>query len=274
MRRTRRCGKKDSNRPDCYNLIVRCLCDFREYGNRFVNAGKKRISLVKTLLLSSIALVGLASAAMAAPPLVAPSLPETPRSSTVLVAQSTLPNSGKVSEAIHAGSYTYLHAMKDGKGTWLAIPRRDVPVGAEIRYAQGALMKDFHSSSLKRTFEEVRFLGGVEVEGESAAAAAPGQAPVQALPPGHSPIPAAPTGQPNLPNVGQVSESIPAGKYTYLHVMDDGKGTWLAILRHDIPVGARVRYADEMPMTDFYSPSLDRTFKEVLFLGDVLLVED
>jgi hypothetical protein len=219
---------------------------------------------------------------LAAPPLSVLSLPGTPRSLAVPVNQNTLPNIGKVSEVLHAGSYTYLHAMSDGKGTWLAIPQRDVPVAAEIRYANGALMKDFHSSSLDRTFEEVLFLSGVEVAGETAAAVAPGHQPTQALPPGHQPTqalppghaPVSPAGQPDLPNGGEVSETFPAGTYTYLHVVDDGKGTWLAIPRRDIPVGARVRYADETPMKDFYSPSLDRTFAEVLFLGGVSLAED
>ncbi|MEN8195891.1 MAG: hypothetical protein ABFS30_05155 [Pseudomonadota bacterium] len=239
---------------------------------------------MKTLLLSLIALVGLAAAAMAAPPLGALSPPETARSLAVPVAQSTLPNSGEVSEAIHAGTYTYLHAMKDGKGTWLAIPKRDVPVGAEIRYAEGALMKDFYSSSLKRSFEEVLFLGSVEVAGESAAAAAPGQAPVQALPPGHSPVPAAPAGHPpvpagsaaqeSLPNAGQVRETIAAGKYTYLHVTKDGRETWLAIPSRDVPVGAEIRYAEGAVMKDFHSGSLNRTFDEVLFLGGVLLTKE
>jgi hypothetical protein len=230
--------------------------------------------LLKIILLSSIALVGLATAALAAPPLGALSLPETPRSFAVLVAQSTLPNSGKVSEAIPAGKYTYLHVTKDDKETWLAIPRRDVPVGAEIRYGEGAVMKNFHSGSLDRTFEEVLFLGSVEVAGESAAAAAPGQGAVQTLPPGHSPVPAAPAAQENLPNVGEVSEMIAAGNYTYLHVTDGGEETWLAIPRRDIPVGARVHYAEGSVMKDFHSPSLGRTFKEVLFLGEVLLAED
>lgn len=230
---------------------------------------------MKTLLLSSIALVGLATAALAAPPLSAPSLPETGRPLAVPVAQSTLPNSGEVSEVIHAGTYTYLHSMKDGKGTWLAIPKRDVPVGAEIRYAAGAVMKDFHSSSLDRTFQEVLFLGSVEVAGESAAAVPSGHPPVPTtLPPGHAPVPAAPASQPDLPNVGQVSEAIAAGQYTYLHVTDDGKETWLAIPRRDIPVGARVRYAEGAVMKDFHSGSLNRTFEEVLFLGNVVLTTD
>lgn len=217
--------------------------------------------------------MGLATAALAASPSAGEALPQMPGSSAVLVAESSLPNSGKVSEVIQAGSYTYLLSMNDGKETWLAIPRRDVQVGAEIRYAQGAVMKDFHSPSMDRTFEEVLFLGGVEVDGEAAAALPPGHAPVAALPPGHAPVPGAPAGQPDLPNVGDVSEAIPAGSYTYLRITEKGEETWVAIPRRDIPVGSRVRYADAPPMKDFHSPSMDRTFEEVLFLGDVLLVE-
>jgi hypothetical protein len=242
---------------------------------------------LKTLFLSSIVFVGLAAAAVAAvaavaaPPLGASSRPETPPSLVVLVAQGTLPNSGEVSEAISVEGYTYLQVTKDGKETWLAIPRRDIPVGAQVRYVDGMVMKDFHSSSLNRTFEAVMFLERIEVAGESEAAVAPGQEsvptlppghePVPTLPPGHSPVPAAPA---DLPNAGQVNEAIAAGNYTYLHVARDGKETWLAIPRRDIPVGARVRYAEGVPMKDFHSASLNRTFAEVLFLGDVVLADD
>lgn len=226
---------------------------------------------MKTLLLSSIALVGLSAAAMAAPSIGVSSPREMPRSLAVLVAESSLPNSGKVSEVIPAGTYTYLRVTKDGKETWLAIPFRDVPVGAEVRYRDGAVMKDFHSGSLNRTFPEVLFLGGVEVDGESVEAVPPGHPPVPTTPPGH---PQASTAQENLPNVGQVNEVIAVGTYTYLNVTDGGKETWLAIPLRDIPVGARVRYADGMPMKDFHSASLDRTFAEVMFLGGVLLAEE
>ncbi len=105
----------------------------------------------------------------------------------------------------------------------------------------------------------------------TAATVPPDHPAVSTLPPGHSPIPAAPA---DRPNVGQVSEALAAGNYTYLRVTNDGQETWLAIPRRDIPVGARVRYADAMPMKDFHSPSLDRTFAEVLFVSDVLLAED
>lgn len=229
---------------------------------------------MKTLLLTSIALMGLATAASAAPLPGVSSPPETQRTLAVPVAQTAVPNSGEVSESIPAGNYTYLHVKKDGKQEWLAIPRRDIPVGAEISYGNGAVMKDFHSAALNRTFDEVLFLGGVVVAGESPSAASPSRTPVPALPPGHVPVPTDPAVLAELPNVGKVSEAIAAGKYTYLHVKNGGKGTWIAIPNRDIPVGARVRYANSEPMTDFHSSSLNRTFKEVLFLGDVLVTEE
>lgn len=240
---------------------------------------------MKILLLSLITLVGLAATAMAAPLLNSSFPPDTPRSYTVPVSQDTLPNSGEVSEAIHTGSYTYLHVTRDGTEEWLAIPSREVAVGAEVRYGEGAVMKNFHSGSLNRTFEKVLFLGSVEVVGESAAAASPDLPPTAALPPGHAPVAPAPSDLPpghapvapapaDLPNGGVVNEAINAGNYTYLNVTDGGKETWLAIPHRDIPVGAHVRYADGQSMKDFHSSSLDRTFKEVLFLGDVQLAEE
>jgi len=122
-------------------------------------------------------------------------------------------------------------------------------------------MQGFHSTSLNRDFDAVVFLEGVMMAGETALQ----------MPAGHPPVPADPAAQENLPNIGEVQETIPAGSYTYLHVAQDGKGTWLAIPRRDIPVGAEVRYAEGMLMKDFHSRSLNRTFDEVLFLGGVMV---
>ena len=226
---------------------------------------------MKIITLSSVALLGLATAATAATLSGSSSLPEMPGSPAVLVAQSSLPNSGEVSEAIQTGSYTYLHVTKDGQDEWLAIPSREVAVGAEVRYGNGAVMKDFHSGSLNRTFEEVLFLGSVEIVGEPTAAATPDLPPTAALPPGHAPVAPAPA---DLPNSGVVSEAINAGDYTYLNVTDGAAESWLAIPHRDISVGAHVRYAAGMSMKDFHSSSLDRTFEEVLFLGGVEVAED
>ena len=235
---------------------------------------------MKPFLFLSAALIWLGAAAMAGATEGRPSTADTARPPAFQVAQSGLPNSGTVSEAIQAGPYTYLLAVKDGKETWLAIPSREVPVGAEISYGDGAVMKNFHSGTLDRTFDEVVFLDGVELAGETMAAVPPGHPEMPALPPGHGETPALPPGHApvpsapaDLPNGGVVSEAIDAGEYTYLNVTDSGTETWLAIPRRDIPVGAHVRYASGMLMEDFHSSKLDRTFKEVYFLGGVDLVE-
>ena len=219
---------------------------------------------MKTLSLFLVAFAALATPLMAAPVPGAPASPERSGMVAIPVGQNVMPNSGEVTEAVAAGPYTYLHVTKDGKETWLAIPRREVPVGAEIQYGEGSVMKDFRSNSLDRTFDEVLFLGGIMMAGEEPLAA----------PAGHPTVPADPAAQENLPNAGKVSESLAAGSYTYLHVAGDGGEAWLAIPRRDVPVGAEIRYANGMMMKDFHSRSLDRTFKEVYFLGGVMVMTE
>ncbi len=234
---------------------------------------------VKTLILSTVALIGLTVGALAAPSQVTPPLPDLSGAGFIRVAQSNLPNSGTVKEVIHAGNYTYLQVDKGDKLSWLAIPRQDVAVGAKIHFRDGMSMKPFHSDTLNRDFDEVVFLGDISVEGgavspgaagESAPAAA-GQSAPAALPPGHASVPGM---SDSLPNAGVVKESIAAGNYTYLLVEDEGKETWLALPTLDVPVGAQVRYVDGQPMKDFHSPSMNRTFDEVMFINGLEIVEN
>lgn len=238
----------------------------------------KKDMKVKTLILSTVALIGLTAGAVAAPVQVTPPLSDLSGAGFIRVAQSNLPNSGTVKEVIHAGNYTYLQVDKGDKLSWLAIPRQDVAVGAKIHFRDGMSMKPFHSDTLNRDFDEVFFLGDISVEGGTAtsaagqtAPAAAGQSAPAALPPGHAPVPGM---SDSLPNAGVVKESIVAGNYTYLLVEDEGKETWLALPKREVPVGAQVRYVDGQPMKDFHSSSMDRTFDEVLFINGLEIVEN
>lgn len=229
---------------------------------------------MKTLILSTIALLVLATGAMAAQSPVSSSLPEATPTGTVQVAQNDALNSGVVKEAIDAGNYTYLLAEKDGEGTWLAIPKRKVPVGATIHYRNGMTMKNFHSDTLNRDFEEVRFIGDIQVEGEDASPGAAGHSAATGLPAGHAPVPGMSSSPQEMPNEGIVKETIAAGNYTYLLVEDGGKETWLALPKRDVPVGAHVRYVNGELMKDFHSPSMNRTFDEVLFINGLKVEEN
>ena len=71
---------------------------------------------------------------------------------------SGLPNEGRVLDVIHANEFTYLEVDRaDGK-VWIAAPRTEIRPGARIDYEDGAVMQNFYSKLLKRTFPSVMFI--------------------------------------------------------------------------------------------------------------------
>jgi hypothetical protein len=74
--------------------------------------------------------------------------------------ETTTHLSGKVTETVDAGGYTYINLEKDGKQTWAAVPTMKATVGEEMVLQPGAVMKNFTSKSLNKTFESVVFSGG------------------------------------------------------------------------------------------------------------------
>lgn len=68
---------------------------------------------------------------------------------------------------------------------------------------------------------------------------------------------------------GTVVEAMSSGGYTYLRV-DTGSGSvWAAAPEMAVKVGDRVVVSDAMPMTNFHSKTLNRTFDVVHFSGSV-----
>ncbi len=76
-----------------------------------------------------------------------------------------LPNSGKVLNVIDANEYSYIEVSHgDGKPSeWLAAQKMPLKIGSTIRYDEGALMTNFYSKLLKRTFASVMFVNYVAV---------------------------------------------------------------------------------------------------------------
>jgi len=68
---------------------------------------------------------------------------------------------GKVTETMNSGGYTYINIEKDNKKTWVAIPQSEVTVGQEISVIPGMSMSNFESKTLNRTFESVVFSPGL-----------------------------------------------------------------------------------------------------------------
>ena len=75
---------------------------------------------------------------------------------------SQYPNSGKVLDMINTDLYTYVEVSESGGGSrWLAASKVKVAKGDTIRYGDGAVMTNFHSKTLNKTFPTITFLDKV-----------------------------------------------------------------------------------------------------------------
>lgn len=98
--------------------------------------------------------------------LVAPATAETPKEtvpphkSDPAGGQKAIPISGKVTEILTSGGYTYVSLARDGVSTWVAFPTIPVTLGQELVLVPGYEMRNFKSKTLNRTFDRVVFSAG------------------------------------------------------------------------------------------------------------------
>jgi hypothetical protein len=81
----------------------------------------------------------------------------------VLAANAKLPNEGKAVTVIDTGMYTYVEVSQGDKTVWIAAPSVDVKKGDTIGFDDGAVMTNFFSKTLNRTFPQVIFVGKAAV---------------------------------------------------------------------------------------------------------------
>jgi hypothetical protein len=68
---------------------------------------------------------------------------------------------GKVVETMNAGGYTYVCVQSNGQKQWAAMPPTEVKLGEVVAINPGAVMQNFTSSTLKRTFDSIIFSSGL-----------------------------------------------------------------------------------------------------------------
>ncbi len=85
--------------------------------------------------------------------------------------------SGKVIETMTSAGYTYALVDKDGVRIWVALPKSIITVGDEIACRSGMIMKNFRSTSLNRTFEQIVFSNGATITSSSTNSAGEATAP-------------------------------------------------------------------------------------------------
>jgi hypothetical protein len=81
------------------------------------------------------------------------------------------------------------------------------------------------------------------------------------------------TAQVQLPNMGKVISTVAAGSYTYIEVSKGDKTVWLAALEVSVKKGDMISYSDGPVTTNFYSKSLNRNFKKVIFVSQVAVTK-
>ncbi len=81
--------------------------------------------------------------------------------------------------------------------------------------------------------------------------------------------PAAPAAAPGL--TGKVLETMDAAGYTYVKVDTGSDTVWAAAPQFAVKVGDDVVVPEGMPMPDYHSKTLDRTFDMVYFVPSVLV---
>jgi hypothetical protein len=72
-------------------------------------------------------------------------------------------NKGKVLETMDASIYTYMQVSSDKGPVWIAASKTKVAKGETISYPDGAVMTNFNSKSLNRTFDKIIFVDKISI---------------------------------------------------------------------------------------------------------------
>jgi hypothetical protein len=69
---------------------------------------------------------------------------------------------------------------------------------------------------------------------------------------------------------GKVIETMDSASYTYVLIEKDGKKTWVAVPETKVEVGQDIAFSPGMPMVNFRSKTLKRTFDVIYFSNGVI----
>ena len=151
-------------------------------------------------------------------------------------------NTGTVLSATQAGGYTYIEVDEHGTKRWLASSPVRVSQGDEISWGESAVMRNFTSKSLGRTFDELMFVSNVQPAGAAPASGG---------------------------NLGKVLSLTQAAGYAYIELETAQGVKWLAASQAPVQVGDNVTWQGGSVMNNFTSSSLNRTFDQIIFVAAV-----
>ena len=165
--------------------------------------------------------------------------------------------SGTVIETMNASRYTYIKIRTGQEERWIAVPQTQVQIGAQIMVPDCEEMSNFYSSTLNRTFEKIYFAREIRphtgAQGRSNGSGDP------------------PPAQDIL--TGTIIETTNVQRYTYILIQTKKDKVWVATEKCEANLGEKISVPVNMPMKNFRSPTLNRTFETIYFTG-VIRVED
>ena len=89
---------------------------------------------------------------------------ETEQPAEKTTTNQSFPSTGKVISAMHGGGYTYMQIENNSKKFWIASTMINVKRDDIVTWTDASLMKDFKSSTLRRTFDEILFVTAASVK--------------------------------------------------------------------------------------------------------------
>ena len=169
---------------------------------------------------------------------------------TVVADAELTGNRGQVLSVIQVQGYTYIEVRNSERSIWLASNPVEVSEGDVISWGQSAVMHNFKSQALDRTFDEVVFVSAIY----SGTDGAPPPTPQVAV----------------NRNAGTVLSAENAAGYTYVEVQTDaGDSVWLAAPLSSLVQGDQIVWQGASLMRGFTSETLGKTFPEILFVSAV-----
>lgn len=94
----------------------------------------------------------------------APAHPLNPGQQAAIDAAKGLPTQGTVKEMMHAAGYTYMNVdTGNGQAIWIAATMMRVKAQDKVQWADAAVMRNFDSKTLHRTFDEILFVSNASV---------------------------------------------------------------------------------------------------------------
>ena len=174
-----------------------------------------------------------------------------------------------VEEVIQTNQYTYLHVKEGDSEAWLAAPKMDATIGQTFYFKGGLPMSEFSSKELNRTFKEILFLDNISTSSvipEKSNSQPSIQ--VSSIIPDSNPENTVEQSSEDDHNV-IAKEVLQTSQYTYILGKEGKNEIWLAAKKMEASVGETYYFKGGLPMTNFESKELKRTFNDILFLDNI-----